>query len=289
MVRILTDSAADFSEELARQLNVEVLPLGVTFEDGTAYRDRVDLQPEEFYEKLAACEKLPKTSQPNLGDVLTAFESARDAGDEMVAIFISSQLSGTYQSACMAADTVEYPGIHVVDSLNAAMGQHLLVRLAVRLRDEGFSATQIAARLDREKYRVCQLAIVDSLKYLHKGGRLSGAVAIAGGLLGIKPVLSLDARGKLGMVDKARGMPGAYVAIFKGIDRCGGIDEAWPVVVGYSGSPKGVGPFACYVTQNLHLQKPMVQAIGTVIGTHAGPGACGIAFFANEPFPGETE
>ena len=91
------------------------------------------------------------------------------------------------------------------------------------------------------------------------------------------------------MVVKARGMPGAYVAIFKGIDRCGGIDEAWPVVVGYSGSPKGVGPFACYVTQNLHLQKPMVQAIGTVIGTHAGPGACGIAFFANEPFPGETE
>ncbi len=132
-------------------------------------------------------------------------------------------------------------------------------------------------------------AVVDTLKYLHKGGRLSGAVAIAGGLLGIKPVLSLDARGKLGMVDKARGMPGAYVAIFKGIDRCGGIDEAWPVVVGYSGSPKGVGPFACYVTQNLHLQKPMVQAIGTVIGTHAGPGACGIAFFANEPFPGETE
>lgn len=158
MVRILTDSSADFSEELARQLNVEVLPLGVTFEDGTAYRDRVDLQPEEFYEKLAACEKLPKTSQPNLGDVLTAFENARDAGDEMVAIFISSQLSGTYQSACMAADTVEYPGIHVVDSLNAAMGQHLLVRLAVRLRDEGFSATQIAARLDREKHRVCQLA-----------------------------------------------------------------------------------------------------------------------------------
>ena len=130
MVRILTDSAVDFSEELARQLNVEVLPLGVTFEDGMAYRDRVDLQPEEFYEKLAACEKLPKTSQPNLGDVLTAFENARDAGDEMVAIFISSQLSGTYQSACMAADTVEYPGIHVVDSLNAAMGQHLLVRLA---------------------------------------------------------------------------------------------------------------------------------------------------------------
>ena len=147
----------------------------------------------------------------------------------------------------------------------------------------------IVADLETARTHLRLYAVVDTLKYLHKGGRLSGAVAIAGGLLGIKPVLSLDARGKLGMVDKARGMPGAYVAIFKGIDRCGGIDEAWPVTVGYTGSPKGVGPFACYVTQNLHLQKPMVQAIGTVIGTHAGPGACGIAFFANEPFPGETE
>ena len=278
MVRILTDSAADLPEELARQLNVEVLPLGVTFEDGMAYRDRVDLQPEE---KLAACEKLPKTSQPNLGDVLTAFESARDAGDEMVAIFISSQLSGTYQSACMAADTVEYPGIHVVDSLNAAMGQHLLVRLAVRLRDEGFSATQIAARLDREKHRVCQLAIVDSLKYLHKGGRLSGAVAVAGGLLGIKPVICLE-DGKVKLAGQARGLPGAYVAMFKLIDEKGGIDPKMDYVVGYTAQKKRFEPVQQYLTGNLGLNDSTVCHVGPAVGTHIGPGAAGVCFFANK-------
>lgn len=281
MVRILTDSAADLPEELARQLNVEVLPLGVTFENGMAYRDRVDLQPEEFYEKLAACEKLPKTSQPNLGDVLTAFENARDAGDEMVAIFISSQLSGTYQSACMAADTVEYPGIHVVDSLNAAMGQHLLVRLAVRLRDEGFSATQIAARLDREKHRVCQLAIVDSLKYLHKGGRLSGAVAVAGGLLGIKPVICLE-DGKVKLAGQARGLPGAYVAMFKLIDEKGGIDPKMDYVVGYTAQKKRFEPVQQYLTGNLGLNGSTVCHVGPAVGTHIGPGAAGVCFFANK-------
>ena len=281
MVRILTDSAADFSEELARQLNVEVLPLGVTFEDGMAYRDRVDLQPEEFYEKLAACEKLPKTSQPNLGDVLTAFENARDAGDEMVAIFISSQLSGTYQSACMAADTVEYPGIHVVDSLNAAMGQHLLVRLAVRLRDEGFSATQIAARLDREKHRVCQLAIVDSLKYLHKGGRLPATVAVAGNLLGIKPVIILK-DGKVKLAGKGRGLPGAYVSLFKLIDSEGGIDPDSGMVIGYTQNPRGAEPIQQYLTGNLKLPAASLCHVGPAIGTHTGPRCAGIAFFARE-------
>ena len=220
MIRILTDSTADFSMADAAALGVAVVPLTVSFGDAH-YQDGIDLPLERFYDMLAAADKLPTTSQPSPELFLSHFLAAKAAGDTVICVLL--------------------------------------------------------------------YAVVDTLKYLHKGGRLSGAVAIAGGLLGIKPVLSLDARGKLGMVDKARGMPGAYVAIFKGIDRCGGIDEAWPVTVGYTGSPKGVGPFACYVTQNLHLQKPMVQAIGTVIGTHAGPGACGIAFFANEPFPGETE
>ena len=280
MVRILTDSAADLPEELARQLNVEVLPLGVTFEDGMAYRDRVDLQPEEFYEKLAACEKLPKTSQPNLGDVLTAFESARDAGDEMVAIFISSQLSGTYQSACMAADTVEYPGIHVVDSLNAAMGQHLLVRLAVHLRDVGKSAVQIAATLEHAKEHLHLVAAIDDLKYLRKGGRLPAAVAVAGGMLGIKPLITLK-EGKVAMAGKARGLPGAYVALFKKIEELGGINPRFDSLAGYTVSTREVAPIQTYLVDNLGLPEPLVRQIGCVIGTHAGPGAFGLAFFDN--------
>ena len=203
MVRILTDSSADFSEELARQLNVEVLPLGVTFEDGTAYRDRVDLQPEEFYEKLAACEKLPKTSQPNLGDVLTAFENARDAGDEMVAIFISSQLSGTYQSACIAAAPFK-ESVFVVDSENATIGERILAERAWALRDEGLSAADIAYCLNQEKKDIRLVASLDTLEYLRRGGRISGAAALVGGMLSIKPVVGV-VDGDVVVLGKARG------------------------------------------------------------------------------------
>ena len=133
-------------------------------------------------------------------------------------------------------------------------------------------------RITRENLHL--FALVDTLKYLHKGGRLPTAAAIAGGLLGIKPVIGLQNE-KLGMADKARGLPGAYVAIFKQIDKVGGIDEEWPVCVGYTGKKQGVEPFMRYVTNNLHLQKPLLFPIGPVIGTHAGPGACGIAFFAH--------
>ena len=274
MIRILTDSTADFSMADAAALGVAVVPLTVSFGDAH-YQDGIDLPLERFYDMLAAADKLPTTSQPSPELFLSHFLAAKAAGDTVICVLLSAALSGTCQSAEIAKEEAEYDNIYIVDSRSATLGLQLLVRRAVQRVAEGFSAMDIVADLETARTHLRLYAVVDTLKYLHKGGRLSGAVAIAGGPLGI--------------VDKARGMPGAYVAIFKGIDRCGGIDEAWPVVVGYSGSPKGVGPFACYVTQNLHLQKPMVQAIGTVIGTHAGPGACGIAFFANEPFPGETE
>ena len=288
--KIITDSTIDMDHKMIEELGLTVVPLRFTI-DGKTYKDKADLSDmptETFYAKLREG-KMSTTSQINADEFTRVFEPVLQGGEDVLYIAFSSGLSGTCQSAEIAKEEAEYDNIYIVDSRSATLGLQLLVRRAVQRVAEGFSAMDIVADLETARTHLRLYAVVDTLKYLHKGGRLSGAVAIAGGLLGIKPVLSLDARGKLGMVDKARGMPGAYVAIFKGIDRCGGIDEAWPVVVGYSGSPKGVGPFACYVTQNLHLQKPMVQAIGTVIGTHAGPGACGIAFFANEPFPGETE
>lgn len=286
MIRILTDSTADFSLADAAALGVHVVPLAVHFGD-EHYRDGIDLPLEQFYDMLASADKLPTTSQPSPEQFLIPFLEAKEAGDTVICVLLSSALSGTYQSAEIAKAEAEYDKIYLVDSRNVTLALQLLVRRALHRVQQGWSAEQIVADLEAARTHLRLFAVVDTLKYLHKGGRLPTAVAIAGGLLGIKPVLSLDAHGKLGMTDKARGMPGAYVAIFKGIDKCGGIDEEWPVVVGYSGSPKGVGPFANYVTQRLHLQKPMVQAIGTVIGTHAGPGACGIAFFAKEPFAPE--
>lgn len=278
MIRILTDSTADLSESDIRQLGVRVVPLLVNFGD-EHFRDGIDLTPDEFYEKLAAADKLPTTSQPSPEVFLQEFEQARDAGDDVVCVLLSSALSGTFQSAQIAKDEAAYDRIFLVDSKNATLGEQLLVRRAVQRLREGFTAEEIAADLEQAREDVHLFALVDTLKYLHKGGRLPTAVALAGGLLGIKPVVGL-VDGKLVMADKARGLPGAYVAIFKQIAGVGGIDEQWPVLVGYTGKKTGVEPFMRYVTQNLHLQKPLLRAIGPVIGTHAGPGAAGIAFFA---------
>ena len=289
MIRILTDSTADFFHGGRRRVGRG---------RGTAHR-QLRRRPLSGWDRPApwsvftTCWQRPINCPPPASPARSCFFphflAAKAAGDTVICVLLSAALSGTCQSAEIAKEEAEYDNIYIVDSRSATLGLQLLVRRAVQRVAEGFSAMDIVADLETARTHLRLYAVVDTLKYLHKGGRLSGAVAIAGGLLGIKPVLSLDARGKLGMVDKARGMPGAYVAIFKGIDRCGGIDEAWPVVVGYSGSPKGVGPFACYVTQNLHLQKADGAGHRYCDRHPCGAGACGIAFFANEPFPGETE
>lgn len=281
MVRILTDSTADLTHEDAAELGVIVVPLTLNFGE-KHYLDGIDLTPEEFFEQLESAEKLPTTSQPTPEAFLKEFEAARDAGDEMVCVLLSSALSGTYQSAVIAREEADYDGIYLVDSKNVTLASQLLVRRAVDLARSGMSAAEIAEDLEKARERVHLFALVDTLKYLHKGGRLSGAAAIAGGLLGIKPVISINAEGKLALTDKARGLPGAYVAIFKQIGKVGGIDERYPVMLGYTGRRAAVEPFIRYITQNLHLNKPVLRIIGSVVGTHAGPGACGIAFFSKE-------
>ena len=168
-----------------------------------------------------------------------------------------------------------------MDSRNVTLAEQLLVRRACNLASAGLTAADITQDLEAARERIRLLAIVDTLKYLHKGGRLSGAAALAGGLLGVKPVVGIT-DGKLGMMGKARGMAGAYVALFKLIEEQGGIDEAEPCLVGYTGSRAQATPFVRFVSQNLGLERPPVLPIGTVIGTHAGPGAAGIAFFAKE-------
>ncbi|MEG2393402.1 MAG: DegV family protein [Ruthenibacterium sp.] len=286
MIRILTDSTADIFPQQAAQLGVLVVPLQVNF-GSEHFRDGIELTPEAFYEKLQHAEKLPTTSQPSPELFQTHFEAAQRDGDTLICILISASLSGTCQSAQIAKDEIGYDNIYIVDSKSATLAESLLVHRALQRITEGFSAGEIVADLETAREHLRLLAVVDDLTYLRKGGRLSSAAAFAGGLLGIKPVVALNYGerkpgghdGKLGLAGKARGMPGAYVAIFKMIASAGGIDETWPVAVGYTGNRHGVEPFVRYVTQNLHLQKPTVNPIGAVIGTHAGPGACGIAFF----------
>lgn len=278
MIRILTDSAADILPAEAAELGVEVVPLSVTFESGEVIRDGVDMTPSEYYARLAGCRRLPTTSQPSPEQFESCFAAAAAAGDETVGIFVSQQLSGTYQCAKLAAGLAGADNTVLIDSETVCLGEALLVRLAVRLRAEGKSAVQIANSLERAKAHLHLAAVVDDLKYLRKGGRLPAAAAIAGGMLGIKPLVTVK-DGKVALAGKARGLPGAYVALFRLIDELGGISDAVPAIAGYTLSARETAPILNHLCENLHKPEPLVRQIGCVIGTHAGPGAFGLAFF----------
>ena len=278
MIRILTDSASDILPTEAEQLGVTVIPLNVTLEDGTVLRDGVDMTPSAYYEILAGCRKLPTTSQPSPELFENFFLEAAAAGDEVIGIFLSHALSGTYQCAKLAADMANVDNVLFVDSGHVCLSEALLVRLAVQLRDSGKTAGQIAAILEHAKEHLHLVAAIDDLKYLRKGGRLPAAVAVAGGMLGIKPLITIQ-DGKVAMAGKARGLPGAYVALFKKVEEMGGINPTFPALAGYTVSPREVTPIQTYLRDNLQQEDLLVRQIGCVIGTHAGPGAFGIAFF----------
>ena len=278
MIHILTDSASDILPAEAEQLGVTVIPLNVTLEDGTVLRDGVDMTPSAYYEILAGCRKLPTTSQPSPELFENFFLETAAAGDEVIGIFLSHALSGTYQCAKLAADMANVDNVLFVDSGHVCLSEALLVRLAVQLRDSGKTAGQIAAILEHAKEHLHLVAAIDDLKYLRKGGRLPAAVAVAGGMLGIKPLITIQ-DGKVAMAGKARGLPGAYVALFKKVEEMGGINPAFPALAGYTISPREVTPIQTYLRDNLQQEDLLVRQIGCVIGTHAGPGAFGIAFF----------
>ena len=281
MIRILTDSASDILPAEAQQLGVTVIPLNVTLEDGTVLRDGLDMAPTDYYAHLAGCRKLPTTSQPSPELFEQFYLDAAAAGDEVLGIFLSHALSGTYQCAKLAADMANVDNVLFVDSESVCLGEALLVRLAVHLRDSGKTLVQIATDLEHAKQHLHLVAAIDDLKYLRKGGRLPAAVAVAGGMLGIKPLITIK-EGKVAMAGKARGLPGAYVALFKKVDELGGISPDFAALAGYTASLREVQPIQNYLRDNLQIAEPLVRQIGCVIGTHAGPGAFGIAFFDKE-------
>lgn len=277
MIRILTDSAADLTAKDAAAIpGLHIVPLNVLFENGDTIRDGVDMTRAEFYDRLAGAEKLPRTSQPSPAAFIDAYTEAELAGDEAIVITVGQKLSGTFQCATMAANDVDTP-IYVIDSETATQGEAVLVREALRLRDTGLSAAQIADALELFKKRIRIVAVVDSLKHLQKGGRVPAAVAIVGGALGIKPVIGLY-ESTVKLVGKGRGRPGALVALFKQLDEMGGIDTNYPCTVLYSDDKAVAAPVHHYLTQNLKLEGVRTCQIGATIGTHVGPRAAGIAF-----------
>lgn len=278
MIQIITDSTCDLSPELVQQLGIHVIPLSVCFGD-EAFIDGVTLDKETFYAKLAEAEQLPTTSQPNPAAMLDCMEPLLEQGDEIVGIFLSSKLSGTFQSATIAAGMADSDKIHLVDSLNATFGLGLLVMIAAHARDEGKSAAEIVEIVEDAKSRLRLIAFVDTLKYLQMGGRISAASAVVGTLLGINPLISVI-DGAVESIGKARGRKGAYRHL-KALFEQETMDERFPVFFGATNDVNAMQELEAALTPSFTSAVDVFHAeIGCAIGTHAGPGAAGIAYIA---------
>lgn len=276
-IRIITDSGCDMLPPYAP--NLTVLPLTITFGE-ESFLDGVELDHHRFYEKLIEGEELPTTSQIAPAAFEEAFQRAVDAGEAVVCVTLSSKLSGTYQSARIAAEG--FAGqVWVVDSENVTIGQRLLVERAVELAGQGLDAAQLSARLDQEKKDIRLVALLDTLEYLKRGGRISPSIAMVGGLLSIKPVVAVE-NGEVVLLGKARGSKNGNNLLIQLIQKTSGVDFGRPYRLGYTGLDDGL--LQKYIADSVqlwqdHVEELSVSTVGGAIGTHVGPGAVAVAFF----------
>ena len=275
-VRIIVDSSTDVAEAYLNR--VQVVPLTLRFGE-EEYYDGVTIHKEEFYRRLVESDELPTTSQATPASFDQVFREVAANGDSAVVICLSSKLSGTYQSACIAAES--YDNIYVVDSQSVAIGTGVLAQYAVDCADAGLSAREIAQKLEKKKADVTVIALLDTLEYLKKGGRISKTVAFAGGVLNIKPVVTVQ-DGVVALIGKARGSRNGNNLLVEKINQSGGVDFSLPVLLGYTGLNSAL--LDKYVEDSRGLWAEERDSIPktllcSIIGTHVGPGAVAVAFF----------
>ena len=275
-VQIITDSTSDLTEQEQRELNVHMLHMRVIFEDGV-YTDGVDITKEQFYEKQAQAKILPKTTQVNPQEYCDTFEPLLENGDEVVAILMSSRLSGTFQSAQIAKDMAKGgERLYLVDSLNVTIGEGLLVREAVRRRDPGATGAQIAAALEELRHRVRFVAFIGTLKYLKMGGRISTSTAVLGTMLGISPVVAI-VEGEVKSVGQVRGKQ-KILSYTLDFFREYPVDSRHCVMFGHSRCLETMEAYRDKCVQALGIRDYAWDELGAVIGTHSGPGCYGVAY-----------
>lgn len=277
-VKILIDSASDINAEEAQKMGVEFVPIEVRFGE-EQYLDGVTLLPMQFYDKLIESAELPKTSQINSFTFEEKFESLVEQGYEVVAITLSSKLSGTYRNAVTAAKKFN-DKVFVVDSLNASIGERLLCQHALKLVDEGLAANEIAQKLDEVKKKINFIALLDTLLYLKKGGRISAVTAFAGQMLSIKPVIGIIG-GEVKLIGKAVGSKKGNNLLNTLVSEKG-IDFTMPYGAIYSGTD--VSKLNKYIGDSEQIWKGEMNSVptyilGCTVGAHIGPGGIGVAFF----------
>lgn len=279
-IEIITDSASDLNA-LSGKLNISVVPLQIIFPEHSYFDG--ELSRTDFYEKLAKANPLPTTSQPSPADFLKHFMRAKENGNDVIVITISEGLSGTYQSARAAKELAEYDRIYLIDSQMASLGEAALVEYAVKLRNEGSTAREMEKTLLAARSRLRLYALVDTLTYLHRGGRLSKSVTVVGSLLNVKPILSVE-KGVIVSAGKARGFARGVQAILERIGNGGGADLDMPV---YFAHTNAVELCEAFMGKLAELDPAFgccgrVVDIGGVVGTHVGPGTVAVAYFAKE-------
>ena len=276
MVHIITDSTSDLTAEELRQLDVHMIHMRVIFEDGV-YTDGVDITKEQFYEKQAAARTLPKTTQVNPQEYCDSFAPLLADGGEVVAVLMSSKLSGSFQSAAIAREMLDGgERLHLVDSLNVTIGEGLLVREAVRLRDAGKGAAEIAAALEELRHRVRFVAFIGTMKYLKMGGRVSASTAALGTMLNISPVVAV-VDGQVKAVGKVRGRQKVFGYTLDFV-KAYPVDSRHCVVFGHSRCLETMEAYREKCVQALGLRDWAWDELGAVIGVHAGPGCYGLAY-----------
>ena len=273
-VRMIVDSTADLAAGLREKLMI--VPLCLRFGD-REYTQGVDLTNEQFYDMLPGCQELPSTSQASPAAFEEKYREVVDAGDSAVVVTVSSGLSGTYQSAVIASEDFE-GRIFVVDSRSVAIGAGILAEEGLKLIAQGLSAEEVARRLTAMRDKIQLYALLDTLEYLKKGGRISSAAAIAGGLLSIKPIIRVR-EGKLEMAGKARGAKQGAASLLAAMDTLG-VDKSRAMLLGYTGQTRA--PLEKFIADNAARfgENPPTAIVGSVIGAHAGPGALAVAFFS---------
>jgi DegV family protein with EDD domain len=282
-IRIITDSTSDIALERQEELEIEIIPLSVRF-GKEEYLDGVDLTKQQFYEKLAAASELPTTAQINPERFVKIF-SQYPPEDEIIGIFISGRMSGTYQSAGIAKNLLGAQNIYLVDSRAVTFGLGLLVLEAVRMRDEGCSAKEIYEKLEALKPRMRFYAVIGTLKYLKMGGRLSASSALFGAMLQIKPIVTFR-DGEVLAIEKRKGMKAAIEWITESVLQ-DPPDEKRHILLGDSIAPDVEQMLRESLSKHFDLSGSVPFELGSVVGTHAGPGCAGVAYISkNNPYGG---
>ena len=283
LVRIITDSCADFEPAELVKNNITCVPLSVHIGD-REFVENVNLTKVQYFDMLKTEKDFPKTAQPSPQTFAALIQEAKEQGEGVVIITISSGLSGTYQGAVLAKNMAEYDDCYVIDSLTGTGGERLLVEHACRMRDEGKSAREIAEVMEEMRHRVVLYTCMDTLEYLHRGGRISHTAYTIGSLTHIKPIMHVDKRGRPEIPAKMLGMRKAMDYILKKIHE-NPMDPAYPMTVMYTADRSNGEKLAERIRTELGIDVPddRIVPVGAAVGTHIGPNACAIVYVAKEP------